>query len=355
MSLKAELRTLIAERGPLGVDTYMALCLHHPRWGYYATRPALGEAGDFITAPLVSQMFGELIGAWAVAVWRGLGSPERFLLAEIGPGDGTLMSDMLRVARLDPAYLAAAEVWLVDPSPPLREQQRLRLNGGPAIRWGAGLDELPTDAPTILVGNEVLDCLPAKQFQLTEHGWAERCVALDDRDDLRFELRPVQVADAPQAAVGDIVERSEQQAALARALAGRVVGQGGCALLIDYGRDAPGPGDTLQALRRHAKVDPLAAPGECDLTVWAEFDAVAGAAREAGAAVAGPVSQADFLGRLGIEARAAMLSRRRPDQAAVIHRQLHRLTAPDQMGALFKAIAIHRPGDYVPPGLKALA
>ena len=339
MSLKARLEAEIAASGPIDVAAFMTRCLFDPQDGYYATRPALGERGDFITAPLVSQMFGELIGLWLVETWRGLGAPPRFVLAEVGPGDGTLMADVLRAARVLPAFGAAAELWLVEASAPLRAVQAERLADA-APRWAGALGELPGDAPLLLIANELLDCLPAHQFQRTRRGWAERVVGLDAAGALAFGLRPAALADPPDdVPVGGVVERSPAQAAFAAELAGRLVDQGGAALIIDYGRDAPGPGDTLQALAGHAKVCPLANPGEADLTVHADFPAVLAAARVAGAQV-GLLTQGELLRRLGVETRAAALQGAHPDRADVIGRQLQRLTASDQMGELFKAAAI---------------
>jgi SAM-dependent MidA family methyltransferase len=337
MSLKSRLRAEIAADGPISVADYMTRCLHDPRDGYYATRPALGERGDYITAPLVSQMFGELIGLWLIEAWRGLGAPARAILAEAGPGDGTLMSDILRAARLAPAFLAATELWLVETSAPLRALQAERLADA-APRWAASLTELPSDAPLLLVANELLDCLPARQFQRTASGWGERVVGLDDRGELAFGLRPA-AAMACEVPVGGVIERSPAQEAFAAELAGRLVAQGGVALLIDYGRAATAPGDTLQALAGHQKAGPLATPGAADLTVHADFPAVIAAARGAGAHAA-LLTQGELLHRLGIETRAAALARAAPDRAPTIGRQYERLTAPDQMGELFKAVAI---------------
>ena len=355
MSLKDRLKADIRAGGPMGVDRYMAACLYDPKDGYYAARPALGERGDFITAPMVSQMFGELVGAWAVEVWRRLGRPPRVVLAEMGPGDGSLISDALRVARLDPGFLAAAEVWLVEISAPLIAQQRTRLAGvRPAPRWAASLAAIPTDAPLILVANEVLDCLPTRQFVRTEGGWAERAVGLDDAGELAFGLAPP--APTPPdgivgvaAAAGQVAETSPAQQALAADIAHRIVGQGGAALLFDYGDEA-GPGDTLQAVKGHAKEGPLASPGEADLTIHADFRSVRAAAAAEGAGFA-LVEQGAFLRRLGVEARAAALGAARPDQATVIARQLARLTGADQMGRLFKAAALYPPGPP-PPGFE---
>jgi NADH dehydrogenase [ubiquinone] 1 alpha subcomplex assembly factor 7 len=355
MSLKDRLKTDIRAAGPMGVDRFMAACLHDPRDGYYATRPALGERGDFITAPLVSQMFGELIGAWAVAVWRRMGAPTRVILAEMGPGDGTLMSDALRAARLDPAFIAAADLWLIETSAPLIVAQRERLAAlVPSPRWGAGLPDLPTDAPLILLANEFLDCLPARQFVRTLEGWAERAVGIGEDGELRFGLAPAGAAPDIDALADNgaaFIETSSIQRAVAGDIAHRIVTQGGAALLIDYG-DEDAHGDTLQALRGHQKVDPLACPGEADLTMHADFRAVRAAAAAEGAAFA-ILEQRLFLRRLGIETRAATLAAARPDRAAAIQRQLARLTDTDQMGRLFKAACLYFPGQPPPPGFEA--
>ena len=350
MSLRDRLVAQIRATGPMNIAQYMTACLHDPQGGYYATRPALGEGGDFITAPMVSQMFGELIGLWAVETWRGMGSPARVLLAEAGPGTGALMQDALRAARLDPAFIAAAELWLIETSDVLAGQQRKRLaDAALNPSWAGDLDGLPAGRPMILIANELLDCLPARQFVRTTAGWAERMVGLDETGELAFGLMPDAAAPAQDAPLGALIEASEPQAAFARATAGRLVRDGGAALLIDYGRDRPGAGDTLQALQRHRKVDPLACPGEADLTVHADFPAVLAAARAAGAQ-GRLLRQGDFLRRLGIEQRAAALARSRPDQAPIIARQLARLTEPDQMGDLFKAACLYPAGAAVPPG-----
>ncbi|HWE44931.1 MAG TPA: SAM-dependent methyltransferase [Caulobacteraceae bacterium] len=340
----------IAANGPISVADYMQRCLHDPQDGYYATRPALGADGDFITAPMVSQMFGELIGLWAVETWRRMGSPSSFVLVELGPGEGALMSDLLRAARLDPAFVAAARLYLVETSEPLIERQRLALNNAPlSPTWVSRVQDLRADAPIILVANEFLDCLPARQFVRTDRGWAERCVGLGDDDGLAFGLRPaVKPPSLPDDADIDVVwECVDAQAALGAELGERIAQQGGAALLIDYGRDAPGPGDTLQALSKHQKVDPLADPGVADLTVWADFPAVLAAARKHAQTTA-ILSQGSFLQRLGVRERAAALSKARPDRAETIQRQLARLTKANEMGTLFKACAVHAPGLTLP-------
>jgi SAM-dependent MidA family methyltransferase len=349
MSLLDRLTALITETGPISVAQYMTACLHDPEDGYYATRPALGAAGDFITAPLVSQMFGELIGVWAIAAWETQGRPTPFRLVEMGPGDGALMTDLLRAVRMAPEFLRAADIWLVEVSEPLKAWQVERLGG--AVRWAASLDEVPGGAPLLLIANELLDCLPARQFVRTATGWAEQVVGLDQDGRLAFGLAATPAAGLlPDAPRGAVYEQSAAQASLGAALGRRVSVDGGAALLIDYGRAKPGFGDTLQALRRHKKVDPLDDPGGADLTVHADFPAVLAAAWSQGAETA-ILSQAAFLANLGIGARAEALLRARPDRSAALGRQLHRLIGADEMGDLFKAACIHSPG-WAPPAFE---
>ena len=351
MALRDRLIAQIRAGGPLSIAQYMTACLHDPLEGYYATRPALGEAGDFITAPLVSQMFGELIGLWMVEAWMALGRPSSVRLVEMGPGDGTLMSDMRRAQRVAPDFLAASEIWLVEVSEPLRALQAQALDE--PVRWVGSLAEVPGDAPILLVANELLDCLPARQFVRTEHGWAERMVGLDDHGALMFGLSRSPLDHAlPEAPAGSVLEHSAAQAALSAEIGERLAMDGGVALLIDYGRDAPGFGDTLQALRRHQKESPLDNPGEADLTVHADFPAVLAAATSAGAQAAPLLTQGEFLVRLGIGQRAEVLSHARPDRAERIERQLERLVSPDQMGDLFKVACLHQPG-FQAPGFEA--
>lgn len=347
----ARVRSVIATGGPITVADYMTLALHDPAFGYYATRPALGEAGDFLTAPLVSQMFGELIGLWALECWNRLGRPKPFRLVEMGPGDGTLVSDVLRVLRVSPEALAALDLWLVERSGPLRARQAERLAAA-RPKFVADLAEVPAGAPLILIANELLDCLPARQFVRNESGWMERRVGLSEHG-LAFGLVPAPQGFQPprgleQAPLGVVVEVSPAQEALGREVGERLAADGGAALFIDYGRDRAEAGDTLQALYRHQKVDPLAAPGEADLTVHADFPAFLAAGAGAGAQAWPILTQAEFLRRLGIEARAEALAAARPDRLDTLERQFHRLTHPDEMGTLFKAACLTGPG-FEPP------
>jgi len=356
MSLRDRLAREIALTGPMTIADYMTRCLHDPQDGYYATRPAIGATGDFITAPMISQMFGELLGLWAIELWHRLGAPERVRLVEVGPGDGTLMADALRAARLAPDFLQAVDLVLIEPSAPLRAaQSRMLADSDVHPRWVSALDKVETDAPVILIANEVLDCLPARQFVRTEDGWAERRVGVTDDGALQFGLVKITGGfKRPEFDVepGQTVEISEQQAAFGRDLAALIKAASGAALLIDYGRAKAEAGDTLQALKRHQKVDPLADPGEADLTQWADFPTVLEAAVHTGADVTGCLGQGEFLKLLGIEARADRLKSGRPDAAPVIDRQLARLTDDDQMGTLFKACAIFSPRALVVPGFE---
>jgi NADH dehydrogenase [ubiquinone] 1 alpha subcomplex assembly factor 7 len=350
MSLREAIAGEIRRSGPVTVARYMDLCLNDPELGYYATRPRLGADGDFVTAPHVSQMFGELLGLWAAEVWAAMGRPARLRLVEMGPGDGTMMGDVLRAARAAPDFLAACEIWLVETSGPLREIQRRRLG---QVRWAGRLDELPRDAPIILLANEVLDCLPVRQAVRVAGAWRERRIALDAAGELIFApVEPVTPPGAPDAAEGAVFEWSPAVEALGGEIGALVAHAGGAALFVDYGRDAPETADTLQALRGHQKRPPLAEPGEADLTAHADFPAFLAAARGAGADTTRIASQAAFLRALGIDLRADALARARPDKADLILRQLHRLTGAGEMGHLFKVAAVVNPG-LAAPGLES--
>ncbi|HEX2134513.1 MAG TPA: SAM-dependent methyltransferase [Microvirga sp.] len=341
------LRDQIEHDGPITVERYMSLCLRH----YYGSRDPLGAAGDFTTAPEISQMFGELIGLWAVEVWQALGRPDPVLLVELGPGRGTLMADALRAARLVPAFSQAARVHLVETSPALRERQRAVLSGsGRPLAWHDRLEEVPP-GPAIVVANEFLDAFPVRQFVATARGWCERLVGLRE-ERLVFGLSPEPERGLPPPGKpGDVLEWPRQAMELTRHLARRLATEGGAALLVDYGYAGPAFGDTLQAVRAQAFADPLESPGEADLTTHVDFARIAEAA-EPDARVHGPLRQRDFLEALGIRARAASLMRRAtPAQAAAVEAALERLTAggPTGMGELFKVLGLsHRDLETLP-------
>ncbi len=359
-ALAESLRRDIAAGGPITVARFMAEALGNPAHGYYAGsgRDPLGAAGDFVTAPEISQMFGELVGLWCVATWQAMGAPERFRLVELGPGRGTLMADALRAAAAVPAFEAAATLHLVERSEALRAQQEHSLSQHEP-QWHGAFGEVP-DGPAIIVANEFFDALPVHQFVATAGGWRERMVGLAE-DGEGFALR---LAPGPTPALAllaalavdrdSVAEVCPAGLSLASEIAGRVAAQGGVALVIDYGRcGATGAtGDSLQALRGHRRHDPLADPGQADLTALVDFAALARAAAEAGAVVHGPVSQGDFLRALGIETRAATLSRAADArQAGDIVAALTRLTSPEGMGELFQVLAIADPTLPAPAGL----
>ena len=343
--LEREIRTTIETEGPMTVSDYMQLCLVHPRHGYYVTRDPLGARGDFVTAPEVSQMFGELIGTWAAAVWQQMGSPANIHLIELGPGRGTLMADALRATRALPEFRAAMAVHLVEISPALRARQEQTLAAEGPIRWHDKIESVP-DGPAIVIANEFVDALRVHQFVKDSDGWHLRAVGLVG-DGLGFFAVPTPMpkefnGESPDAPNGAILELRDQGPI--EILSQRLVLQGGAALIIDYGHATVGFGDTLQAVRNHQYADPLADPGTADLTTQVNFGELAGWARRNGAATHGPIAQGEFLRRLGIAARAARLKQNAtPAQAADIDSALMRLTAPDQMGELFKVLAIADP------------
>ena len=293
------IRETIAENGPMSLDTYMTLALAHPVHGYYASNMPLGEGGDFITAPEISQMFGELIGLWCVAVWRAMGEPRPFLLVELGPGRGSLMADALRAAKIAPDFLGALDLHLVETSELLQRCQRAALKElQAAARWHKTADELPS-GPAIIVANEFFDCLPVRHFVRGQDGWHERLVGLDDKGRLCFGLAPdAEPGRSAPGEPGQVIEAGHAAAVLMTRLAARIAAQGGALLVIDYGYDTPGCGETLQAVKQHRFADPLRDPGEADLTAHVDFCGLAHAARAAGARVHGPVPQGEWLARL---------------------------------------------------------
>ncbi|MFC0202109.1 class I SAM-dependent methyltransferase [Paracoccus rhizosphaerae] len=334
----------IRATGPISIADYMQICLLDSRHGYYATRDPFGAAGDFTTAPEIHQMFGELCGLALAQAWMDQGRPAPFTLAEPGPGRGTLMADILRAIRIVPGMEDATDVALIEASAHLRQVQRKRLG---AVRHLKTVDDVGYK-PLFLIGNEFIDALPIRQFQMTVEGWRERMVGLTDGK-LRIGLgEPVALPRAGRP--GDIVEDCPEGAAFVEAVARRIARYGGAAILIDYG-GWNGYGDTFQALRHHTPEDPLAHPGEADLTAHVDFAPLAAAAMRAGAQVSAPQRQGDWLRALGAEARAAKLTAAGDAAAA---QALHRLTDPAEMGHLFKAIAIWPKGAPAVPGFTAL-
>ena len=342
--LEETLRSIIAEEGPMRMDRYMGLCLGHPSHGYYVTRDPLGEKGDFVTAPEVSQLFGELLAVWAVQAWVAIDQPESVNLVELGPGRGTLMADVLRTLRkAAPALAGAAKVHLVEMSPVLRAKQRAAVGEGAS--WHDSLEAAP-EGPMILLANEFFDAIPIRQFERRGGVWRERVIGLEG-DRLTLGMGPI-VPGGP-GKDGDIVEYAPARTEIARSIGGGLSRPPGAAPVIDYGHLATAPGDTLQAMRGHRFVPVTETPGEADLTSHVDFEALA-KGFTAGGAVAHPgLTQRAFLLAMGLEARIAQLQTR-ADAAtqSILQRQMARLADERQMGNLFKVMAVTSPGLPVP-------
>jgi NADH dehydrogenase [ubiquinone] 1 alpha subcomplex assembly factor 7 len=357
--LENEIRRRIAAAGPMPVGEFMTLCLTDRAHGYYTTRDPLGERGDFITSPEISQMFGELIGLWMAAVWKQMGEPANLRVIELGPGRGTMINDALRAAKVLPAFREAVVLHLVEISPALQALQEKTLEQVPVpMFWHGALTEVPK-GPAIIVANEFFDALPINQAVKTEQGWYERLVEIDAVGNLAFSLAPEPIAHferllppAVRAAPLDAIFEWRTDT-VAMEMGRRLADEGGAALVIDYGHAESAPGETLQAVGRHAYVDPLSAPGTIDLTAHVDFQALARAVEAMGAVSFGPIEQTEFLQRLGIETRAAALKAKAlPAAAADVDSALARLTGHGRtgMGALFKAAAYAHPKLGTPPG-----
>jgi len=341
MTLRDALIARIRAAGPMPVAEYMAECLLNPRFGYYATRDPFGAKGDFTTAPEISQMFGELVGLALAQAWLDQGAPTPFTLAELGPGRGTLMADALRATRTVPGFHAAMQVWLVEVSPVLRRAQAAALAGFEP-HWADTIADLP-ERPLLVVANEFFDALPIRQYIRSGDGWSERLVGLNDRGALTFGLG----APAPVEALthrtsdtheGNMVETCAPARAIMDEIAAHIGNHAGAVLVVDYG-DWRSNGDTFQALAKHAYCDPLADPGQADLTAHVDFEALALAAHPLRPAKL--TSQGVFLERLGITERARALAARLSGDALEAHILAHeRLTRPEKMGTLFKVLGL---------------
>jgi NADH dehydrogenase [ubiquinone] 1 alpha subcomplex assembly factor 7 len=354
-ALGDQIKQSLASGGAITVERFMELALADPQYGYYMTRDPLGTEGDFTTAPEISQMFGELIGLWAAEVWTSMGRPNPVRVIELGPGRGTLMSDALRAARVVPEFRAALDVTLIETSPPLAQMQYdALLTAGAPIAWRGNFAEAP-EGPAIILANEFLDALPVRQYERRGGQWRERVVRLDRSGEFVFDL-----ADKPEpylnteADEGAVIEVGAVAHHFMFDMATRLAKQGGAALFLDYGHAISGFGDTLQALRAHTPVSPLFEPGECDITAHVDFAAMARSARAAGATVHGPIDQGDFLRALGIDVRARALGERSPDRASEIDAARRRLVGKgeNEMGALFKAMAVANRAIPAPPGFQ---
>lgn len=338
----------IAQTGPISLADYMAECLFHPSYGYYTTRPPFGTEGDFTTSPEISQMFGELVGLSLAQYWMDMGK-KRSVLVELGPGRGTLMSDIWRATRGVPGFHASVRIVMLEASPRLRDLQRQTLVDCP-VEWIERIDQLPEE-PMLLVANEFFDALPIRQFSRCPSGWQEILVGLvGDQLTLgkgapaQFPALAHRLGDTVD---GEIVEICPALASIAKTIGSRITTHGGTALIFDYG-GWRSRGDTFQAIERHKFAQPLENPGLADLTAHVDFEALAQAARPAEHRYA---TQGQVLAALGIDQRAAVLAARLQGEARQSHlNAYHRLTHPSEMGSLFKVLALYHPDMPPPPG-----
>ena len=358
--LERQIRRRIEIAGPMAVAQYMELCLTHAKHGYYTSHDPLGAAGDFTTAPEISQMFGELLGLWTAAAWRALGSPAKVHLVELGPGRGTMMLDALRAAKVMPEFRAAIALHMVEISPALERLQRQALAAEVPTSWRHAIGDVP-EGPLIVLANEFFDALPVHQAVMCADGWHERVIKIGEDDKLHFSIArdPIPLFDEllpgglSAVKIGEIFEWRDDKIALE--IGRRIAHSDGVALIIDYGHVESAIGDTFQAVRRHDFADPLVSPGRIDLTAHVDFQALAQAAEGMRARVHGPVEQGEFLRRLGIEQRAAALKAGAPPEyAAAIEAALARLTSTERtgMGRLIKAMALSSPKIEVLPGFE---
>ena len=353
-TLAGQLRQRIASDGPMPVHDYMQACLSDPASGYYMSRQPFGSSGDFITAPEISQMFGELLGLWAACVWQSMGEPAQIILAELGPGRGTLMQDALRAMRGVPHFLTSVSIALIETSPALRDVQATALRGTDTpLAWYDKIEDLP-GAPLILLANEFLDTLPIHQHVRHANGWHERCVGLNADGMFVFvEIDKASGPDLPpelaaRTDVGGVFETRPGVASLVAALGARA--KPVAAQFIDYGHEQSDFGDTLQAVRRHRFADPLEAPGKADLSAHVDFADLARRAHQAGLKSYGPLPQGEFLLKLGLETRRDLLLRQaKPEQCQAIISGAARLAGPRAMGHLFKVLAVTSEGFPPPP------
>lgn len=349
------LRTLIRAGGPISIAEFMRVCLTARDDSYYRRGDPFGATGDFVTAPEISQIFGELIGLWCADLWQQLGAPARFTLAELGPGRGTLMKDALRAAGIVPGFRDAVTVVLIEVSEDLRRVQRETLDGLASVVWRDRVEDVDVQGPLIVIANEFFDALPVRQFIRTPNGWAERCVGLDAGDALGFGLAPVADVVVPaslrNAVAGSVWEVSPMRVAAAAVVGGLIARSGGAVLAIDYGFAGPAVGDTLQAVRSHRYVEVLDGPGTADLTTHVDFTALGDAFAGSGLRVAPLTGQGAFLNALGAVARVAKLrAGATPEQAAALDSAYQRLTGDEAMGSLFKVLCAFAPASLQPAG-----
>ncbi|MDH5188256.1 MAG: SAM-dependent methyltransferase [Rhodospirillaceae bacterium] len=360
-ALQDIIKNEIENDGPITISRYMELALAHPEFGYYMKQDPFGEDGDFITAPEITQMFGEIIGIWAAVVWQGMGGPENINLVELGPGRGTLMADCTRAASALEAFEDALRITFVETSPVLREMQKKNLLS-PEIRmpaWRDSFDEV-NDGPLIVIANEFFDALPIDQYEKSTIGWHVRVIDWDDEAGAliyapaekgkKLDDESIIPPDLRNAPVGAIFEHSPMGEKIISSIAQRISKFGGAALIIDYGHIERGIGDTLQAIKNHSYFDALADPGNVDITAHVDFATLGDVAQKLGVNVMGPVPQGAFLARLGLRQRAdRLMLNASAQQVEEIEEAYARLVEAEQMGTLFKVMCLASPGLGVPP------
>jgi NADH dehydrogenase [ubiquinone] 1 alpha subcomplex assembly factor 7 len=347
----------INNHGSMDIGTFMDTALCHTEWGYYITRDPFGSKGDFVTAPEISQMFGEIIGAWVVDVWEKLGAPDKFCLVECGPGRGTLMSDILRASSAYKKFHDAVDLFLIEASPYLRNEQGMKLADYNPVWLDSISDSAITDSgvPVIVIGNEFLDALPIRQLQMTSDGWKERVLVKGDNkldislSEAQSDILGLVPEDIKNVGEGSIFEVSPSRSQFAETICKIIKRNKGAALFIDYGHVQTSIGDTFQAVRKHDYVSPFTNIGESDLTSHVDFAVLKKIAENTGISCAGPVGQGDFLHALGISYRASILSNKAsPEQQNDIENAMNRLCGEEEMGKLFKVISFYH-GDMPHP------
>lgn len=354
--LEKKIRSLIEAQGPMPVAEYMSVCLFDPENGYYTTSQPIGLQGDFVTAPEISQMFGELVAVWLIAAWTAGGRPRNPVICEIGAGRGTLMRDIVRtVGQLSPGMLENAAIRIVETSPRLqKEQQQTLADTGVNVRWHQAIDELPHQ-PLYVVANELFDAIPVRQLVCSERGWVERCVGINKNGALEFVASGLSIpgdvlpAGHAQQSVGAIFEHAPARAAMMTGLAARIAYDGGGGIFFDYGHTETGFGDTLQAVRGHKMVDVFDRPGEADITSHVDFRELALAAYREGLS-ARLMEQGRFLVKMGLVERAGQLGAGKPKaEQEGLKAAVERLAGADGMGTLFKCLAVYPPSLSLPP------
>lgn len=355
-ALKQILQNMIALTGPISIAQYMHLCHSHPEHGFYATNNPIGKEGDFITAPEISQIFGELLASWAMGAWQAMGSPDNIQLVELGPGRGTLMSDILRTVKANTNFQNTLSVAMIESSPVLRKIQMVAIKcSGVHIQWHETLDDLP-QLPTLFIANEFLDAIPFRQYVKSEKKWHELVIDIDSENELLLgagdtginnNLLPSGHDSEPNGAIFEIAPARE---AIVATIANHIEANDGAALFIDYGHTKSGFGDTFQAVHKHKKADPLTAPGECDLTSHVDFEVLSRIAQHAGIQAFPTINQGDFLLKLGLLERAGALGfGKSAEQQHQIELDVERLAADNQMGKLFKVFCMAKTEVNIPP------